>query len=198
MRKSTVKRKTNETAISLKVNLDGDKNIKISSPIEFFNHMLKSLSFYSSLDINLNIKGDIQTGAHHTVEDTGFVLGKAIEKALKGKKGIKRSAFNYLCMDEVLIRTVIDFGGRSELDFNCRFNSLRCGDFKNSLTEEFFRAFVRGAKVNLHIDLIKDGNDHHKIEAIFKSVGLSIKEAVKIEGEKVPSTKGVLDYDRNN
>src|SRR6056297_3238343 len=164
MRKSTVKRKTNETDIKL----------------------------------TLNIDGNIETGSHHTVEDSGIVLGKAIEKALKNKKGIKRTSFNYLCMDEVLVRTVIDFSGRSELDFNCRFNTLRCGDFKNSLTEEFFRGFIRGAKVNLHIDLIKDGNDHHKIEAIFKSVGLSIKEAVKIEGEKIPSTKGVLDYDRNN
>jgi len=198
MRKSTIERKTNETEMSIMLNIDGDKNISISSPIKFFNHMLNSLAFYGSLDINLNIKGDIQTGAHHTVEDTGFVFGKALKKALKEKKGIKRSAFNYLCMDEVLVRTVIDLSGRSELDFNCRFNSLRCGDFKNCLTEEFFRGFIRGGSLNLHIDLIKNGNDHHKIEAIFKSVGLSIKEAVKIEGDKIPSTKGVIDYDRNS
>jgi len=193
MRKASIERKTKETDIKMTVNLDGSGKYKIDTQIPFFNHMLESFSKHSSVDLDLIVRGDIDVDYHHTIEDTGIVLGSAIKKALGDKKGIQRFSDASVPLDEALTKTAIDISGRAFLSFNVDFT--RCDDGSNVnpyLFEEFFRGLVTSSEITLHIDLVRGNNSHHIIESVFKSFARAFKNAVKVSGSDIPSTKGSL------
>ena len=193
MRKANESRKTKETDISISVNLDGTGKSSVSTGIPFFDHMLTSFSKHSNIDLELKMVGDIEIDFHHTIEDTGIVLGKTIKSALGDKKGIKRFADATIPLDESLSRTVIDISGRPFLSFNVNFTRTDDGSNVNPyLFEEFFRAFVNSAEMTIHIDSIRGNNSHHIVESIFKSFAKAVKEAITIAGDELPSTKGVI------
>jgi len=193
LRTASVHRKTKETDISIKLSLDGKGESKISTGIGFFDHMLEQISRHGNVNLNINVKGDLHVDEHHTVEDTGIALGTAISQALGDKKGIKRYGF-YLPMDDAIARCALDFGGRSYLNFKCKFSRTNVGEFPTELTEEFFRGLAAGLKANLYIRA-KGDNDHHKIESIFKAFAKSLNEACRFDNRSegvLPSTKGML------
>lgn len=192
-RKSFVKYKTKETDISVKLNLDGSGKSKIETGIGFFNHMLDQIARHANIDLTIIAKGDLHIDEHHTVEDTGIALGQAIREALGDKKGIQRYGF-FIPMDESVAICTIDLGGRSYLNFNCKFNRDNVGDFPTELTKEFFRALADSMKANIYIK-VKGENDHHKIESIFKAFAKSLNEAARFDernNNRIPSTKGIL------
>ena len=192
MRTSTISRKTKETDINLTINLDGTGKNSISTGIGFFDHMLTAFSVHSGIDIDLKVIGDLQVDGHHTVEDTGIVLGQAFAQAIGNKVGINRYGTAFIPMDEALGFATLDISGRPFLVFNAQFNDDRTGDFDNCLTEEFWRAFSMNSLITLHTSVGYGSNDHHKIEAIFKAVAHATKDAIKINGDVVLSSKGVL------
>jgi imidazoleglycerol-phosphate dehydratase / histidinol-phosphatase len=192
-RVSMVERKTRETDVTIKINLDGTGKSSIKTGIGFFDHMLDQISRHANLDLNVKVKGDLQVDEHHTVEDTGLALGEAIKKALGDKKGIQRYGF-FLPMDESVAVCTIDLGGRSYLNFNCSFAREKVGEFPTELTLEFFRALSTSLQSNIYIKA-KGGNDHHKIEAIFKAFAKALNEAARFDernNNRIPSTKGIL------
>jgi imidazoleglycerol-phosphate dehydratase / histidinol-phosphatase len=192
-RSAHVKRKTSETSISVTVTLDGTGAYHIGTGIGFFDHMLEQLSKHSLIDLTIGVKGDLGVDEHHSIEDAGLALGEAIRNALGDKRGIERYGF-LLPMDEAQAQVALDLSGRPFLSFEGDFQRERVGDFPTELVEDFFRAFSNGLRANLHIRVI-GRNDHHKIEAIFKSVARSLKQAVAIDDRAVsslPSTKGTL------
>ena len=191
MRSATLKRITHETDITVSVVLDGKGWYDITTGIGFFDHMLAQLARHSSIDIVLRAKGDLCIDEHHTVEDVGIVLGSAIRQALGKKRGIERFAAP---LDEALAQAVLDISGRSFLSFTCSFNRDRVGDLPTELVEDFFKAFTDGLKATLHISC-QGRNDHHKIEAMFKSVARALKSAVSINAKTrnvLPTTKGMI------
>ena len=195
MRTSTIKRNTQETKINLTLNLDGKGESKIDTGCGFFDHMLTLFSKHSKIDLDVTCNGDTNVDYHHTVEDIGIVLGKAILEALGDKKGINRYADTILPMDESLILTAIDISGRSYLGFDVLFPSQKIGDFDTELVEEFFMALVRIAEITLHIKKMAGENSHHIAEGIFKSFARSLRVAVALDEnfkDQLPSTKGVL------
>jgi len=192
MRKYEINRQTKETEIDLKLNLDGSGNCKISTGIDFFDHMLNSFAVHSGFDIELKVKGDLKVDCHHTVEDTGIVLGQAIDFALKDKRGIARFGESFVPMDEVLSFCVVDVCGRPFLVFDAEFKRQFAGDLETATIEEFFRAFAVNANITLHIKNYYGANDHHKIESMFKAAARALKAAVKTDGDKIPSSKGKL------
>ena len=195
MRTSTIKRNTEETKIELSLNLDGKGMCKIDTGCGFFDHMLTLFSKHSKIDLDVTCKGDINVDYHHTVEDIGIVLGKAILEALGDKKGINRYADTILPMDESLILTAIDISGRSYLGFDVLFPAQKIGDFDSELVEEFFMALTRNAEITLHIKKMAGENSHHIAEGIFKSFARSLRVAVALDEnfkDQLPSTKGVL------
>lgn len=195
MRTSTIKRNTQETKINLTLNLDGKGESKIDTGCGFFDHMLTLFSKHSKIDLDVTCNGDTNVDYHHTVEDIGIVLGKAILEALGDKKGINRYADTILPMDESLILTAIDISGRSYLGFDVLFPSQKIGDFDTELVEEFFMALVRSAEITLHIKKMAGENSHHIAEGIFKSFARSLRVAVALDEnfkDQLPSTKGVL------
>ena len=195
MRVAEIKRKTNETDISLKLNLDGKGESKINSGCGFLDHMLTLFARHSRFDLELSCKGDTYVDYHHTVEDIGIALGDALNTALGEKKGIIRYGSFILPMDESLILTSVDISGRSHLSYGLEILASKVGDFDTELTREFFEAFVRKAEITLHIKQLAGFNSHHIIEGTFKSVARSIKIAVAIDKDfenEIPSTKGVL------
>ena len=195
MRTSTIKRNTQETKINLTLNLDGKGESKIDTGCGFFDHMLTLFSKHSKIDLDVTCNGDTNVDYHHTVEDIGIVLGKAILEALGDKKGINRYADTILPMDESLILTAIDISGRSYLGFDALFPSQKIGDFDSELVEEFFTALVRSAEITLHIKKMAGENSHHIAEGIFKSFARSLRVAVALDEnfkDQLPSTKGVL------
>lgn len=193
LRTASVKRKTKETNINVELSLDGNGSAQISTGIGFFDHMLEQIARHANLNLSIKTRGDLQVDEHHTIEDTGLALGTAFNKALGTKKGIKRYGF-LLPMDDSVAYCAIDLGGRSYLNFKCKFSRNKVGDFPTELTEEFFRALASELKANIYIRA-KGKNDHHKIESIFKAFAKSLNEACRLdernEGE-LPSTKGVL------
>lgn len=192
-RTGTVTRTTRETDIKIKVTLDGKGTANIDTGIGFFDHMLTALSVHSGISMDINVKGDLHVDGHHTVEDTGIALGQALAAALGNKSGIKRYGTFYIPMDESLAMTSLDISNRPFLVFNAEFTNQSCGDYDVCLTEEFFRAFAFNAGITMHINLMYGSNDHHKCEAIYKSVAHALKEAVEFtESGKTLSTKGVL------
>ncbi|MEN8078741.1 imidazoleglycerol-phosphate dehydratase HisB [Clostridioides difficile] len=191
-RVSQIKRVSKETNINLSINLDGDGTSNINTEIGFFNHMLTLMSFHSGIDIELDAKGDIEVCDHHLVEDIGICIGKGIKEALNDKKGIKRYGTFFVPMDESLSMVTIDISGRAFLHFECEFKRDSIGDFSLEMAKEFFRAVAVSSEITLHIKNLYGENDHHKIEGIFKAFGRALKEAMSIDSNRVPSSKGIL------
>ncbi len=187
---ATIQRNTNETKISIKLNLDGNGKSNIKTGLGFFDHMLEQLSKHSGCDLDIKVKGDLHIDEHHTIEDTAIAIGEAFLQALGNKKGIARYGF-LLPMDDVLAQVAIDFSGRPWLVWKSKFQREKVGDMPTELFFHFWKSFSDAAKCNLNIKAEGD-NEHHKIEAIFKAVAKSIKMAVKVDGNELPSTKGML------
>ena len=195
MRKAEINRKTNETSISVKIELDGEGRSQISTGIGFFDHMLEQLSKHSLIDIKINADGDLNVDDHHTVEDTGIALGKALKEALASKVGIRRYGSCLLPMDDALIQSALDISGRAHLGWNLLFSTAKIGLFDVELVKEFFNAFCLNSGVTLHVNMISGLNSHHIAEATFKSVAQSLRQAVEKDNRResdIPSTKGVL------
>ena len=194
-RVSVVERKTNETNISVKINLDGQGKGNIKTGLPFFDHMIEQLSKHSLIDIDLKCDGDLHIDSHHTVEDIGWALGNAVNKALGNKKGIKRYSFSYLPMDECLTRCSIDVSGRPWLIWNVFLPAVSIKDIETEIFKEFFQAFSQAASLTLHIENLYGINTHHIIESCFKSLAVAIRGAISIDlmnKENIPSTKGTL------
>ncbi len=192
-RSSNVKRKTKETRVEIKLELDGEGKSSVKTGIGFFNHMLEQIARHANFNLTIRVKGDLKVDEHHTVEDTGIALGEAIKIALGDKKGIKRFGF-MLPMDDSLAECAIDISGRSYLNFKCKFNREKVGEFPTELTEEFFRGIASGMMANIYIKA-EGKNDHHKIESIFKAFAKALNEACRIDerGKNLlPTTKGKL------
>jgi len=194
MRKTEIRRKTTETDILIKLELDGAGKVKISSPIGFFNHMLETFARHGRFNLEAKIRGDIEVDQHHMIEDTGYCLGMAFNKALGNKKGINRAGFFIHPMDEALAVAVIDISGRPFLKFSGKFKYEKAGDFKTELVQDFFSGFVNGCQCTIHIKLITGRSDHHKIEAVFKAFARAMDQACQVDKKikKIPSTKGVI------
>ena len=195
MRTAEILRRTAETDISLKLNLDGRGESQISSGCGFLDHMLTLLARHGRFDLELNCKGDTFVDDHHTVEDIGIALGQAFKMALGDKRGTIRYGSTILPMDESLILTAVDLSGRGYLGFELDIPTEKVGSFDTELVEEFFLGFIRNAEATLHIRKMAGTNSHHIIEGAFKSVARSLKAAVAIDpdfADEIPSTKGVL------
>lgn len=192
MRSASVTRKTNETEISIRLNLDGNGIVNCDSGNGFFDHMIHSMGKHAGYDIDLECKGDTYVDFHHSAEDIGIVLGQAFCQCVGDKKGIHRFGMAYTPMDETLAMAVTDISGRPFLVFNAELPSERTGEFETELVEEFMRGFAMNALVTLHINLLYGKNTHHIIEAIFKSVGRALADSTRITGDTILSTKGVL------
>ncbi len=191
-RTAEISRKTNETNISISLNLDGTGKSAISTGIAFFDHMLDQIARHGQMDLEITVKGDLEVDEHHTIEDTAIALGEVFSKALGNKLGIERYGF-CLPMDDCLAQVAIDFGGRNWLVWEAAFTREMIGKMPTEMFSHFFKSFSDGAKANLNIKA-EGTNEHHKIEAIFKAFAKSIKMAVKRDTEKMvlPSTKGML------
>ena len=193
MRTAQISRKTKETEIEIFVRLDGEGRVNIDTGIGFFDHMLTAFGVHSGIDLDVRCKGDLYVDAHHSVEDTGICLGKAFAEALGDKAGISRYGTAFVPMDESLCFCSLDISGRPFLVFSGDFSDDKVGEFDTCLTEEFFRAFAFNAGITLHINELYGKNDHHITEAMFKACAHALKDAVKISGGAVLSTKGVLE-----
>ncbi len=193
MRTATVERITGETSINVTVSFDGKGKASVDTGIGFFDHMLTALSVHSRISMDIKAKGDLHVDGHHTVEDTGIVLGQAFARALGDKKGIVRYGSAYIPMDEALAFCSLDISNRPFLVFRGSFTNQYIGGYDACLTEEFFRAFSFNAGITLHTDMLYGTNDHHKCEAVFKAVAhaLKIATAKDINGVTL-STKGVI------
>ncbi|WP_050618291.1 imidazoleglycerol-phosphate dehydratase HisB [Intestinimonas massiliensis (ex Afouda et al. 2020)] len=188
---SNISRETKETRIQAALWLSGGP-VKIDTGIGFFDHMLHAWAFYAGFGLTLTAKGDLEVDGHHTVEDTGIVLGQALREALGDKVGIRRFGSAYVPMDEALAFTTLDFSGRPFLVYEADMPQARMGAYDACLTEEFMRALAMNSGLTLHMRAQYGRNAHHITEALFKSLGLAMKDAVKMEGTGVTSTKGVL------
>lgn len=191
MRTAEITRKTKETDITVRLDLDGG-NADISTGIGFFDHMLTAFAVHGGMGLVVKAVGDLQVDGHHTVEDVGIVLGKAFKKALGDMKGIARYGTAFIPMDEALGFASIDISGRPFLVFNAEFSDDKIGDFDACLAEEFFRAFAFNTGVTLHLKCEYGKNGHHIAEALFKAAAHAIKEAKTVSGNEILSTKGVL------
>ena len=195
MRKGKSDRKTKETKISCKINLDGKGKANISTGIGFFDHMLEIFAHHSLIDMSLKTEGDIYVDLHHSVEDTAYAIAQATTEALGDKKGINRYGFFYIPMDECLSRCVIDFCGRPELVWKVNLGLKKIGEMDTELFIEFFKAFTNESKCNLHIENIYGTNNHHIIESCFKAFAKSYRIAVEVDKRRknqIPSSKGLL------
>ena len=192
MRISERSRNTKETQISIKLNLDGKGNHNINTGIGFFDHMLTALCVHGGFDMDISVKGDLFVDGHHTVEDTGIVLGQVFKAAVGDMKGIARYGKAFIPMDESLGFCCLDISNRPFLVFECDFTNQSTGEYDNCLTEEFMRAFAFNAGITLHLKCPYGSNDHHKNEAMFKALAHALKDALVINGGNVLSTKGVL------
>ena len=195
MRTSEIIRKTNETDIKLKIDLDGKGDCKVNSGCGFLDHMLTLFAKHGRFNLMVNCVGDKEVDFHHTTEDIGICLGQAFNKALGDKKGIVRYGDIILPMDETLILSAVDVSGRSFLNFELDIPAEKVGDFDTELCEEFFRSFVFNAGITLHVSQLAGSNSHHVIEATFKAVARVLKNAVAIDPSlagEIPSSKGVL------
>jgi imidazoleglycerol-phosphate dehydratase len=195
MRTATVTRATKETAVAVTLDLDGTGQSKIETPVGFLSHMVEVISRHGQVDLDVNVTGDTFIDYHHTVEDTGLVLGEAFAQALGDKRGIRRFGSAYVPLDESLARVVVDFSGRPFLVFEVPIDRemlLIHKDFPFALVEEFFKSFANKCACNIHVDLIRGRNGHHAAEAIFKAFAIAVREAKAVVSAEVPSTKGVI------
>jgi len=196
-RTATRERKTRETEIRVRIDLDGRGEAKVATWICFFDHMLDALARHGMFDLEVDCRGDLHVDAHHTVEDVGIVLGGCVLEALGDKRGIVRYADATVPLDEALVRAVVDVSGRPFLHFQVPLpaGQPRVGDFDASLSAEFWRAFATEARVTMHLDGIRGDNAHHVIEATFKAAARALDAATRLDprrGDAVPSTKGAL------
>ncbi len=193
-RSAEIQRKTNETDIAMSLNIDGSGKADINTGIGFFDHMLNSFARHGFFDLSLKVKGDLYVDSHHTIEDTGIVLGEAIKKALGDKKGIKRYGYFILPMDETLVLASLDLSGRPYLVFDAEFSTDRVGDYDTEMVKEFFYAVSYAAGMNLHIKVLSGSNNHHIIEGIYKAFAKALDEATSFDARitDVLSTKGSL------
>ena len=193
-RTASCTRKTKETAISLTINLDGRGKTDIDTGIPFFDHMLDGFARHGLFDLEIRVKGDLEVDSHHTIEDTGIVLGSAIASALGDKKGIRRYGYFILPMDETLALGAVDLSGRPYLNFQAEFTVPRLGGMDTEMVREFFYAVSYSAAMNLHLKILDEGNSHHVAEALFKAFGKALDMAVSEEPRitEVWSTKGSL------
>lgn len=190
-----VSRNTAETQITVRVNLDGTGQARLSTGIGFFDHMLDQIARHGLIDLDIQAVGDLHIDGHHTVEDVGITLGQAVAQAIGDKKGLRRYGHAYVPLDEALSRVVIDFSGRPGLDMNVPFKSGMIGTFDSQLAYEFFHGFVNHAFVTLHIDNLKGENAHHQAETVFKAFARALRMALEIDpraANTIPSTKGSL------
>lgn len=195
MRTASITRKTNETDISVTVNLDGSGVYDVATGIGFLDHMLEQLSRHSLIDMTVRCDGDLHIDGHHTTEDVGIAMGAAVKKALGDMKGITRYGSAYIPMDECLTRAAIDISGRPFLVFAVDFERDKIGDMDTELFEEWFRAFAFAAGATLHLENLYGKNNHHKIESSFKALARALRSACDLDPRKadsVPSTKGTL------
>ncbi|WEJ58623.1 imidazoleglycerol-phosphate dehydratase HisB [Devosia sp. FJ2-5-3] len=195
MRTASIARKTNETEISVSINLDGTGSHAMNTGIGFFDHMLDQLSRHSLIDMEITCQGDLHIDFHHTVEDVGIALGQAIKEAIGDKKGIRRYASCDLPMDGTLTRAALDVSGRPFLVFRAEFSRDKIGDIDTELFQEFFQAFAINAGITLHIENFYFDNNHHLAESMFKAVARALRDALEIDprqADRVPSTKGTL------
>lgn len=195
MRSAEIKRKTSETEIDLKLNLDGTGKCSIQTGVGFMDHMLTLFARHGRFDLDVICRGDTMVDDHHSVEDIGIALGAALGQALSDKRGIKRYGSMLLPMDEALVLCSLDLSGRSCLRFTAQIPSQKIGTFDTELVEEFFLAVTRSAGMTLHMRMLDGTNSHHIVEAMFKAFGRALGEAVSIDerlGDEIPSTKGVL------
>lgn len=195
MRKATINRNTNETQISVSLNLDGTGIYKVSTGIGFLDHMLEQLSRHSLIDLEVSAKGDLHIDQHHTTEDTGIAIGQAVAQALGERKGITRYAHAYIPMDETLSRVAIDLSGRPYFIWKADFSKPKLGEMDTELFREWFQAFAFAAGATLHVENLYGVNNHHIVESCYKGLARSLRQAVEIDPRKadaVPSTKGTL------
>lgn len=192
MREASLNRHTTETAVELRLALDGNGESTIDTGIGFFDHMLTLFSRHGGFDLQVKCQGDLYVDAHHSIEDIGIVLGEALKEALGDKNDIRRYGSALIPMDEALVEVVLDLSGRSYLVFHGDFTVERIGEFPTEMVEEFFRALADRAGLTLHINVRYGKNNHHMVEAIFKAFGHALREAVSLSGSGLLSTKGVL------
>ena len=194
-RSAEITRNTNETQITVRVNLDGTGVAKLNTGIGFFDHMLDQIARHGLIDLQIQAVGDLHIDGHHTVEDVGIALGQAVHKAVGDKKGIRRYGHAYVPLDEALSRVVVDFSGRPGLEMHVPFKSGMIGAFDSQLAFEFFQGFVNHAFVTLHIDNLRGENAHHQAETVFKAFARALRMALELDPRSagvIPSTKGSL------
>ena len=192
MRTATIARDTSETKIAVTVNLDGTGLYDVHTGVGFFDHMLEQLSRHSLIDLHVRTEGDLHIDQHHTVEDTGIAIGEAVAKALGDKRGIRRYGDALSPMDETLTRVALDISGRPWLVWKTEFTQKRLGEMDTELFKHWFHSFAQAAGITLHVHLRYGRNTHHILEASFKGVARALRDAVRVEGSGVPSTKGTL------
>lgn len=194
MRKAEINRKTKETDINLRLNIDGRGQARVATGVGFMDHMLTLFAVHGFFDLTITAQGDTQVDDHHTVEDLGICLGQALKKAVGDQAGMSRYGFSYVPMDEALVRVCVDFANRSFLHYNVTLADRKVGSFDTSLAKEFLRALVLHSGATLHVDLLHGENTHHSIEAVFKALGRAVSSAVmpdsRVRGAL--SSKGVL------
>ena len=194
-RTATIHRHTNETDIRIRLNLDGRGKSRVATGIRFFDHMLELVARHGAFDLSLEAKGDLDVDQHHTVEDTGIVLGEALQKALGTKRGILRAGYFLMPMDETLAAAAIDLSGRPHCVCRVDLAAQRVGDFQTELTEDFFQGFAQAARANVHLGVLYGRSSHHQIEALFKAFARALRFAVSRDKRLrnvLPSTKGLL------
>ena len=193
-RKAKVSRKTSETDVSVEINLDGTGKAKVKTPLNFLNHMLENFSKHSGFDLTVSAKGDVHVDDHHTIEDVGICLGEALLNALGDKKGINRMAFSIVPMDDSKAEVSVDLSGRPSAKIDLPFSEFqekRVGDVSKENIEHFLESFAVNGRFNLNVK-VEGRNDHHKVESAFKALAKALKEATRITGKELPSTKGSL------
>ena len=199
-RKADYERKTKETEISVSVEIDGAGEKEIKTPIAFFNHMLESMTGHGRFDIRLEAKGDLEVDQHHLVEDCGLCLGEAFRRALGDFRGIVRAGFFAMPMDDALVLVAVDLGGRPYLQYDAPFKRRFCGGLDLDVVDDFLQAFATGLKANVAVRVVAGRSDHHKVEAIFKGLGRTLRAACALDErgrDEIPSLKGVIDNDRD-
>ncbi len=192
MRTASQQRVTKETQIDMSIKLEGSGNIQIDTGIGFFDHLLTLFAFQAKVDLIVKVKGDLYVCDHHTIEDTGIVLGQLLQVALGDRVGITRYGSARVAMDEALSTVDLDLCNRAYLVFNCPLNRETINTYSTEMTKEFLRAFAFQSGMTLHVNTVYGENDHHKIESIFKALGRALKQAIYIESDTINSTKGVL------
>lgn len=194
-RRAAIHRKTNETDIRLKLNLDGRGQSRVSTSIRFFDHMLDLVARHGAFDLEITAKGDLDVDQHHTVEDVGIALGEAVRKALGSKRGILRTGYFLMPMDETLAAAAVDLSGRPYCVVKAKISAKRVGDFQTELAEDFFQGFAQAARANVHLRALYGRSSHHQVEAMFKAFARALRFAVSRDKQLrsvLPSTKGLL------